>query len=262
MFEFDADRALELIGDGLWRGTIASRWNVGPIPNGGYVFAVALHGIARTLPDLDPLTATAHYLAPARHGEVEVHVEVVKKGRTLTTAMARMVQQGREHLRMLATFGTLADPTTGSVHVGSPPPVVPPADAPTPQRPDAAPEITNRFDIRFAPETMAWMRGEPSGTAEIRGRVRFSDGRPTDVESLGLFADAFPPPAFNVIGPRGWVPTLELTVHFRARPAPGWLSCAFRTRFLHGGLLEEDGELWDERGILVALSRQLAAAPP
>ena len=49
-----------------------------------------------------------------------------------------------------------------------------------------------------------------------------------------------------------------MTVHFRARPAPGWLRFRFSTRFAFGGHLDEDGELWDSSGQLVAQSRQLA----
>jgi len=77
---------------------------------------------------------------------------------------------------------------------------------------------------------------------------------------MAVFADAMPPPIFNVIAP-GWVPTIELTVHMRARPVSEWLCCVFRTRFLFGGHLEEDGEIWDEAGTLVAQSRQLAILP-
>jgi hypothetical protein len=70
-----------------------------------------------------------------------------------------------------------------------------------------------------------------------------------------------PPAVFDAVE-GGWVPTLELTVHVRARPAPGWLRCWFRTRFLIDGYLEEDGEIWDEQDNLVALSRQLARLNP
>ena len=58
-----------------------------------------------------------------------------------------------------------------------------------------------------------------------------------------------------------WTPTVELTTHVRARPAPGWLRCRFSTHFIAGGFLEEEGELWDETDRLVAHFRQLALLP-
>ena len=54
---------------------------------------------------------------------------------------------------------------------------------------------------------------------------------------------------------------IELTVHVRPRPAPGWLTCRSTTRFVIGGLHEEDFEIWDSTGALVAQSRQLARLP-
>ena len=45
------------------------------------------------------------------------------------------------------------------------------------------------------------------------------------------------------------------------RPTPGWLRCQFTTRFVTGGFLEEDGEIWDAEDRLVAQSRQLALVP-
>jgi hypothetical protein len=69
------------------------------------------------------------------------------------------------------------------------------------------------------------------------------------------------PPTTFELGSPGWAPTLELTVHVRARPAAGWLRLRHETRNLAGGMFEEDCEVWDAAGRLVAQSRQLARQP-
>jgi hypothetical protein len=102
-------------------------------------------------------------------------------------------------------------------------------------------------------------RREEGEIARLEGWMRFADGRIADVAALPLLADAFPPAVLDVSA-AAWVPTVELTVHVRGRPAPGWIAASFRTRFLSDGYFEEDGELWDSTGRLVALSRQLAVA--
>jgi acyl-CoA thioesterase len=100
-------------------------------------------------------------------------------------------------------------------------------------------------------------RREEGEIARLEGWMRFTDGREPDVAALPLLADTFPPAVLDVAN-SAWVPTVELTVHVRGRPAPGWIAASFRTKFLSDGYFEEDGELWDSTGRLVALSRQLA----
>ena len=75
-----------------------------------------------------------------------------------------------------------------------------------------------------------------------------------------MVVDALPPVTFD-LGLPGWAPTLELTVHVRARPAPGWAVVRHATRNVSGGHFEEDCEVWDSTGTLVAQSRQLALLP-
>ena len=52
--------------------------------------------------------------------------------------------------------------------------------------------------------------------------------------------------------------TVQLTVHLHRLPVPGWLATRLTTRHVINGFHEEDCELWDEDGNLVAQSRQFA----
>jgi len=260
MYQLDEDTRIREEAPGVYGGELTDRWSIESVPNGGYIMAIAIEALARSLPSRDPLSATAHFLRPSRPGPVTVETDVVKVGRTHATGAARMIQDDKEVMRVLATFGDL-DRATGPVHVTGAPPPLPARDACYGRsETDPMPEISRRFDQRFDPEGMRWVRGERSGKMVIRAWQRFADGREPDIRALPVFADALPPPIFNVVAP-GWAPTVELTLHFRARPSAGWLRSQFSSRFLFGGYFEEDGEIWDERGTLVALSRQLAAAP-
>jgi acyl-CoA thioesterase len=266
-YAFDEDTVLEPLpasgsGPGLgFTAGISHRWDtVGP-PNGGFLLALVARGLARAVPFPDPVTLTGHFLRPARHTPVEIAVESIRAGASHATAMGRLLQDGTEVLRSLATFADL-DKSSGPTHSGSHPPALPPPEECVPieeLQPRQWDDLPGRLPVLY--RSIEIRVGHPerreNEIARIEGWMRFTDGRDADVAALPLLADAFPPAVFDV-SDASWVPTVELTVHVRGRPAPGWIAASFRTKFLCDGYFEEDGELWDSTGRLVALSRQLA----
>ena len=120
--------------------------------------------------------------------------------------------------------------------------------------------LLQRFGTRIDPAYAGWRTGEPSGQGVIQGWFRLADDRPLDPVALLLVVDALPPATFD-LGRPGWAPTLELTAHVRAKPAPGWAIVRHATHNISGGQFEEDCEVWDSTGRLVAQSRQLALLP-
>jgi len=266
--EFDRDTAVEAVGAGSYRGRVHPGYSIGQYPNGGYVLSIALRAVAAELPLPDPLAVSAHYLTPSVHGApIDVEVEVIRAGRGTATAQARCSQDGVERFRVLATFGDLERAAGATVELGSPPYLPPIEECSGRDDPSAAGDATmpnglvatirDRFDTHLDPATLGWRSGHLSGRGVIQGYARFRDGREPDLMSMMLVADSFPPAVFDLAS-GGWVPTIEFTVHCRARPAPGWLRCRFSTAHLRDGYLEEDGEVWDSDGTLVCQSRQLA----
>ena len=114
------------------------------------------------------------------------------------------------------------------------------------------------MDIRLDPFSTGWLSGDLSEQSEMRGYIKFKDDRPLDIFGILLAADSFPPAVLTSQGMVAWVPTIEFSVNIRNIPQTAWLKCVFRTRFITCGLLEEDGEIWDENDQLIAISRQIA----
>jgi acyl-CoA thioesterase len=263
--EFDAQIAVAEESPGRYRADLAEGWVVGGGVNGGYQLAVIGNAIGTALPAKpDPIAMSAYFLSPGAPGSATVAVDVRREGRSVATVAADLVQGDDTRITLLATYGDLGG-LVGDVRTTAPPIDLPPLDECVPNT-FAPPEfrkiapLLDRFDMRFHPDHVGWAVGNPSGEGVLSAWFRMADGREPDPLELLMVVDALPPVTFD-LGQMGWAPTLELTAHVRARPAPGWLQVRHLTRNVAGGMFEEDCEVWDSAGRLVAQSRQLARLP-
>ena len=258
---FDADTAIEPAGEHVYATALTDRWTaIGGTPNGGYMLAPCLRALQADLPFPDPLVTSAHFLRPGAVGPAEVRTEVVRAGRRVATGEARLVQDGREIVRVLATFGDLGQADGRTLMLGEAPELPPPEETPEVLEGGVMPgvSITEQIEYR-APKLPGWAKGSPGGEPGLEFWMRFRDGRDADPVALAALVDAAAPAVLDIGSPGS--ATIELTVHVRARPAPGWLACRNLTRHVIGGFHEEDFEIWDSAGSLVAQSRQFALLP-
>ena len=255
---FDDDTAIAGLGNGRWSTRLDRGWNIGDNANGGYALTPVLRALRELSGHPDPISVTTHCLRPSKGDtDAEIRAELVRRGRTRATAHGELEQQGKTRLVMLAAFGDL------SVAVGAPGSLtLEPPDLPPPERclhrsgleQGVELPILTRADVYIRPEH-AVARG--SEEAVLDGWIRLGDGTDPSTMTLPFFADAFPPSLYSVFGRIGWMPTIELTVHVRRRPARGWIQARFECDDLHDGRMVESGSLWDSTGALVARSRQI-----
>ena len=256
MGAFDHDTAVTLQQDGNWAAELREGWRIGLVPNGGYVLSIIGRALSEALPHPDPLVINAFYLAPTELGPAEIRVEPLRSSKNTSHASARLYQGGELKVQVTAAFTTL-DSLQGENWSRSERPHFTPRNECSVGG-DSKLEFRQNVDLRIA-EGGEVFRGEaPDGSGEYCGWGQLADGSDPDVISLLMFADAFPPPAFSILGLVGWVPTVELTVQVRAHPAPGPLQMRLGSRHLTEGVIDEDGEIWDSSGALVAISRQTA----
>lgn len=255
-------------GRARWTAEVAEGWDIVGNANGGYLLAIAARAMSLAAGRPDPVTVTGHYLSPGKPGAATVDTTLVRSGRRFSTVSGLLAVGDKSVLSVLGTFGDLAaeaavggEPPPELVTGG--PPDLPSVDDCDPVIPGDLfpPPFMGKVELRLHPDDSHFLENAPSGNPRIRGWFRFRDDEPVTTIGLLCAVDAFPPTVFNARLPIAWTPTVELTAHIRATPAPGWLACQFSTRFITAGFLEADGEIWDATGQLVAQSRQLALVP-
>ena len=258
MFQFDHDTRVEKVAEGRYIGVLDRDWNIGDNPNGGFLLSIISAACADAISHPDPISFTTHYLRPGLAGEAfEVELEVVRQGRTLTTARALLSQKGQIRLLAIAAYSDLEQSVGVDSDISIPAIDIPPPEACPPRTGELQSieiPMMQKLDVRLNPHQV---NSRPDLAPTLSGWIRFQDGRPADVRALLLFCDTFPPSPFVKIGNVGWVPTIELTVHVRRRPVPGWILAEFQTSDLNAGRMIETGCLWDSEGHLVAQSRQI-----
>lgn len=257
-FEFDADTRLS--GEGPeFEASLGETWSGVPGVNGGFMLALCTRALARVLPFPDPLVVSGFYLRPGSPGPARVTTEAIRAGKTTAFGEAALWRDGKQVLRTTAAFTDLGEGAArsgGHAFSAGAAPALPPPEECFGFEPGAVRgvSIAGHFDYRI-PSAPGWLTGQPTGDPQYEFWTRFRDGRPADLLALPLIVDAAPPAVLE-LGIAST--TVELTVHLRARPAPGWLACRTWTSYVGGGYHEEDFEVWDSAGTLVAQSRQLA----
>ena len=214
-----------------------------------------------------PRSLTLHYLRPPVEGEVDVEVVVERSGRTVTNVSARMHQDGRTLVLALVALASdrdeviAFDETPGLPTLDDGAAVPPPTDVPvTEVDPDRDVPMRQHYDLRWVLGDLPFRPGEGARRARTGGWLRPAEPEPVDEVVLVAMADAWMPPIFCRVEQPLAVPTIDLTVHFRARPADPLDHCfvEFDSPVARDGYLVEHGRILGADGRLLAESRQLA----
>lgn len=220
--------------------------------HGGYLCALAVLGAQALAPDRPVRTLTTSFLRTAQVGPATLSVREVRRGRSISTMVTELTQDGR----LLTTSRLTLLTDRAGVEWGAPTAMdLPPLEECV--EVEAGPVAHfGRAQGRLDPRSLPFSGG---ASAVVRGYVRPLEARTVDAAWLAMATDWFPPPAFVRLAPPTGGVSIDLTIHVHQ---PGlvlgdrWLTGEFSIRTSSGGLAVEHGVLAEQDGTLVAESFQ------
>jgi acyl-CoA thioesterase len=250
-------------GTARYAAHIDGSWVLRPMPQGGVTTAIALAAMTAELDHPEQQLRTMHtmFTAQVPHGDVEVDVEVLRRGRTMSHVRAEVRPPGADRGHVVtAAFG--ADRAGFELTDVSPPPDVPlPHDCRSFREPppgdwepafEPMPFWARRMEGRSAIGNPPWADYEP-GRAERANWYRFDEPPWRDDGTLHPFAfpmlvDTMPGAVAEKLGPDQppwFAPSVDLTLHVLDDCRSEWVLAHNTARHAGGGYASADMTLWD-----------------
>lgn len=258
---FGVDTAVERVETGRYIGEIDPVWNLRPLPQGGIVTAMAVRALEAELDDPTQTLRTLHttFAAQVAHGPVEVDVEVLRRGRSMSHLRGEIRNTGtpRGHLTT-AIFG---GPRKGFafVDLAVPPGVPHPDDCPSFR--DPPPDVPRFGPMPFWDEKVEGRPGigtppweDTPRTSSLRAQWHRFDDPPylddgtIDPLAAVVVADTMPGAVGERVGPRDemWFsPSVDLTFHLMGPWRSEWILGVNTARWAGDGYASVDMALWD-----------------
>ena len=238
---------------------------VGNTPHGGYLMAVMHKALTSILPHSTAISSSVQYLDRIDAKTFELEVETFKTSRGSSSGIVKLKQDDK----ICTTFtGTCSDFQFMKGYDGLQKPL--PNIFNESDKKDYikmnydkiskgfTPAFIQQLECLIHPDHAWWNRdsNDKNNEARCSAFLEMQGGIP-DQFCLSFYSDILPPVVSNKYGPLGWIPTITLTTHIRQLPSTSELYADFRATDINKGYFEQDCNIWDLNGNLVASSRQL-----
>ena len=264
---FQESLKLEYVEDNKFTVNPDTNYFVGSTPHGGYLMAIMHKALTSILPHSTAISSSVQYLDRIDAKPFELEVESFKVSRGSSSGIVRL----RQDDKVCTTFtGTCSDFEfmKGYDDLQKPLPNIF-ADKDKNDYLEMnydkiskgfTPSFIQQLECLIHPDHAWWNRETDSDSADNEARcsafLEMEGGKP-DQFCLSFYSDILPPVVCNKYGPLGWIPTITLTTHIRQLPTTSQLYADFIATDINKGYFEQDCNIWDLNGNLVASSRQL-----
>lgn len=240
--------------------TVPDSWGQGRTVFGGLSAGLAYQVMRASVPGERMLRSMSiSFVGPvATDTAFGFEVEVLREGKNVTQAEARVVQDGQVGVAILASFGQARTSVTGVDNTEAPPFSQPDNPVVLPFIPRLTPQFFQHIDVNLIDGNLAFTG---SDTAHHGGFMRFSQAPAalTDAHLITL-VDAWPPTLLQQLKSPAPASTLAWNLEFlhphAGVPADAWFGYRAITRQAGEGYGHTEANVWNAHGDLIALSRQ------
>lgn len=269
-----------------YTATVHPSWD-GPLTtHGGLLAALAVKAVDLEINRdgaLQPRSITCHYMRPPQHGEIDIFVDPMRRGRRFASSRATISQNGKPCIAVLATHSARDLVEVDNWALSAPDVAPAPAREDPPMSseevtaggegwlamPKESPQFFHRFHLapRFGHAPFAGPPVDPRIGTSNGGWITTREPRPIDISWLMFLVDALWPSVLQPIRTPLIAPTIDLTTHIRGSiPSDGLpdqpLLVHNVSRAVAGGLADSDSFVYGADGMLLAQARQLQLVAP